>query len=137
MRTLVFVAALLVAGVLTSFGAEAKKQIDPYETLRTTTIFAFGGVGVAATHVPAEAVFDEIVKKNDASAVFQRLLSAATPEGQLYALVGLSRIDHKTFLDVLPSYLHGTMEVNVARGCMLSKEPAKGIVAEIKAGDYK
>ena len=137
MKTFVLAIIVLFACALTGFAADIKKPADSYETLRTTTIFAFGGVGAAGTRVPAELAFNEIAKADNASAVFQRLFPTATPEGQLYALVGLHRVDRKAFLEVMPQYLQGTPEVNVARGCMLSKEPAKGIVERIKAGDYK
>ena len=137
MRALALTAVLLVVCATFLSGADAKKSADPYETLRATEIFAFGGVGVAGTRVPAELAFDEIVKKHDASALFRRLLASATPEGQLYALVGLHRIDRKKFDEVAPPYLSDALEVRVARGCTLSTEPAKGIVERIKAGDYK
>src|SRR3954468_10690073 len=57
--------------------------------LQNAGSFALGGVGVAGTMSAGERALREVLKKPDAVAQLEALLSNASPAGKLYALLGL------------------------------------------------
>jgi len=114
-----------------------KNTEDPVELLKTAPLFAIGGVGYAGTISLQEKALRQVVKQKDAKLVLTKLLDKSTPEGQMYALVGLKAVDNSEFKSRLKSYTDKSNQVRTARGCIMSNRPASEIAAAIAAGHFE
>ena len=99
-------------------------------------MFALGGIGVAGTISSGERALREILEKPDAVAQLERLLTNATPAGQLYALLGLRMKDRAAYNRAVLKLKSSDAKVETARGCMLSQDPFGDLVKEIERGQY-
>lgn len=139
-------AALILASLfLTIVCAPAadKKSADldaghsPYEALTATTTFAIGGVGFAGTISPAETDFRALLKEPDAVVKCQKLLTEATPEGQMYGLLGLKLKDETAFLAALPKYKGSKTALREMCGCIMGTITVGELAARFEKGTYK
>ena len=111
-------------------------QSTPDATLRKTTLFALGGIGVAGTMSEGERGLREVLKESDVPARLEKLLSDASPAGQLYALLGLRLRDRTAYERALAKLRTTNAKVQTARGCILQKESFGDLVKEIERGQY-
>ena len=63
-------------------------------------------------------------------------LAHATPAGTLYILVGLRRCDRAAYQKVFDSLARPSDDVEVVRGCMVSKEPFRQVLSQIQDGRF-
>jgi len=98
--------------------------------------FAFGGVGVAGLMSEGERNLRAVLELPDASQQLQAALAHATPAGELYVLVGLRKCDRAAYQKVSGSLAVPNDNVEVARGCMISKEPFRRLLSEIQEGRF-
>jgi hypothetical protein len=77
-----------------------------------------------------------ILERPDASEQLQAALAHATPAGKLYILVGLRRCDRVAYQKVLDSLSRPNDDVEVVRGCMISKEPFHQLMSQIQDGRF-
>ncbi len=98
--------------------------------------FAFGGVGVAGLMSEGERNLRAVLERPDASQDLQAALSQTTPAGKLYILVGLRRCDRAAYQKVFDSLARPNDDVEVARGCMISKEPFRQLLSQIQEGRF-
>jgi hypothetical protein len=136
MKTLVIslVSGLMLSQVPNSAGSSsANVEVRDLAVVRS---FAFGGVGVAGIISEGERNLRLVLQQPDASERLQAAVTYATPAGKLYIMVGLRRCDraayHRTY-DLLTRFKD---DVEVVRGCMVSKEPFHQILSEIEAGRF-
>ena len=99
-------------------------------------MFALGGIGVAGTMSSGERALRELLEKPDAIARLERLLTSASPAGQLYALLGLRMKDRVSYDRAIQKLKSIEAKVASARGCMLSHDPFVDLVKEIERGQY-
>jgi len=66
----------------------------------------------------------------------QAALDHATPAGTLYILVGLRRCDRAASQKIFDSLARPNDDVEVVRGCMISKEPFRQILSQIHEGQF-
>ena len=104
--------------------------------LATAKSFAFGGVGVAGIMSEGERNLRAVLQQPDASQQLQSALPEATPAGKLYILVGLRRCDRAAYQKISDSLAVPTDKVEVARGCMISREPFRQLLSEIQDGRF-
>jgi hypothetical protein len=76
------------------------------------------------------------LERPDASQQLQNVLSHATPAGKLYILVGLRRCDRAAYQKVFDSLARPNDDVEVARGCMISREPFRQLLSEVQDGRF-
>jgi hypothetical protein len=112
------------------------EQSAPDVTLRKTELFALGGVGVAGSMSEGERALREVLKESGVTARLEKLLSDASPAGQLYALLGLRVRDRAAYERALGKLRTTNAKVRTARGCMLSEESFGDLVKEIERGQY-
>lgn len=128
-----------------------------YETLRTATIFAIGGVGITGTLSEQEKALGLLLPRKDAAAAFEALLKdPGTPTGgQLYALLGLKLLEprlpapgtkkteeqlreddafRQKVRSYVSSYLSRTTDATVMKGCLLTRRPVSSVAEEIDKG---
>jgi hypothetical protein len=129
---LVGVASLLLGTTNHVEAAEAAADAG----LERASMFALGGIGVAGTMSSGERALREILEKPDAVAQLERLLTRATPAGQLYALLGLRMKDRTAYARAIQKLKPSDAKVETARGCMLSQDPFGDLVKEIERGQY-
>jgi hypothetical protein len=98
--------------------------------------FAFGGIGVAGLMSEGERNLRAVLAQPDASQQLQTALSHATPAGKLYILVGLRRCDRPAYQKVFDSLARPNDDVEVARGCMISREPFRQLLSEVQDGRF-
>jgi hypothetical protein len=98
--------------------------------------FAFGGIGVAGLMSEGERNLRAVLEQPDASQQLQAALAHATPAGKLYILVGLRRCDRAAYQKISGSLAVPNDNVEVARGCMISKEPFRRLLSEIQEGRF-
>ena len=104
--------------------------------LEKASMFALGGIGVAGTMSPGERALREIFATRDAVARMERLLTTATPAGQLYALLGLRLKERALYNRVVQQLRPNDAKVETARGCNLSQDSFGDLVKEIERGQY-
>ena len=135
MKTLVIV---LIAGiVLSPLGiAVATSENSAVRDLAAAKSLAFGGVGVAGLMSEGERNLRAVLAQPDASQQLQAALAHATPAGTLYILVGLRRCDRAANQKVFDSLSRPSDEVEVVRGCMVSKEAFRQVLSQIQDGRF-
>jgi hypothetical protein len=131
---------VLIYGFLLFHGANrgraAAEVALPEATLEKAGMFALGGIGAAGTMSPGERALRELFAKPDAATRMDRLLTNATPAGQLYALLGLRLKDHAAYERALEKCRKIDAKVETARGCILQHESFRDLVKEIERGQY-
>src|SRR6266513_3292009 len=136
MKTLVIV--LISAILLSQFGvsAVATSENSAARDLAAAKSLAFGGVGVAGLMSDGERNLRAVLERPDASQQLQAALAHATPAGTLYILVGLRRCDRAAYQKVFDSLARPSDDVEVVRGCMVSKEPFRQLLSQIQDGRF-
>jgi hypothetical protein len=124
--------ALAQLGASTDTGSEN----SALRNLAAAKSFAFGGVGVAGLMSEGERNLRAVLEMPDASQQLQAALAHATPAGKLYILVGLRRYDRAAYQKILDSLTRPNDDVEVARGCMISKEPFRQLLSQIQDGRF-
>lgn len=129
-------AALVWLGLLAGNAPLQAAEPEAESTLRNTTSFALGGVGVAGTMSQGERALREILKQPDAISRLESLLPQASPAGQLYALLGLRAQDRDAYQRASIKYGQRDGNVETMRGCILQREPFRTLAKQIDHGDY-
>jgi hypothetical protein len=128
---------LLAVAVLILWVPTARsEQSDPNTTLRKTELFALGGIGVAGSMSEGERALREILTESSITARLEKLLSDASPAGQLYALLALRVRDRAAYERALGKLRMTNAKVHTARGCMLREESFGDLLKEIERGVY-
>jgi hypothetical protein len=114
----------------------ATSENSAVRDLAAAKSFAFGGIGVAGLMSQGERNLRGVLERPDASRQLQAALAHATPAGELYILVGLRRCDHAAYQKVVSSLTRPNDDVEVARGCMISREPFSQLLSQIQDGRF-
>jgi hypothetical protein len=131
--------ATLILGIGLSqsgFSAPASSENTPARDLAAAKSFAFGGVGVAGLMSEGERNLRAVLERSDPSQQLQAALAHATPAGELYILVGLRRCDRPVYQKIFASLARLNADVEVARGCMISREPFRQLLSQIQEGRF-
>ena len=135
MKTLVIV--LIAAILLSQFGiSAATSENSAVRDLAAAKSLAFGGVGVAGLMSEGERNLRAVLEQPDPSQQLQAALAHATSAGKLYILVGLRRCDRAAYQKVFDSLARPSDDVEVVRGCMISKEPFRQVLSQIQGGRF-
>jgi len=136
MKTLVIV--LIAAILLSQFGISAatSSENSAARDLAAAKSLAFGGVGVAGLMSEGERNLRAVLEQPDPSQQLQAALAHATPAGKLYILVGLRRCDRAEYQKVFGSLARPSDDVEVVRGCMISKEPFRQVLSQVQDGRF-
>lgn len=137
MKMLLSVLCLCVLSSAVSAQALDAPGKKAYDALAHISVFAMGGVGFAGTRSSGESALRVLLKEKGAGAACQKLLQSATPEGKLYALLGLSVVAPGPFASQVKPYLASTTPVQTMSGCIAMKETMGGAAQRIKKGDYR
>ena len=136
MKTLMVV---LIAGIALSqlgISAATSSEDSAVRDLAAAKSLAFGGVGGAGLMSEGERNLRTVLEQPDAS---QHLLAAfahSTLAGKLYILVGLRRCDRAAYQKVFESLARSNDDVEVVRGCMISKEPFRQVLSQVQDGRF-
>jgi hypothetical protein len=136
MKTLII---MVIAGiVLPQLGVSAgnSSENSAVRDLAAAKSLAFGGVGVAGLMSEGERNLRAVLDRPDTSQQLQAALAHATPAGTLYILVGLRRCDRAAYQKVFDSLARPDDDVEVVRGCMISKEPFRKVLLEVQDGRF-
>src|SRR6476659_3650552 len=128
---------MLIAGFVFSrsgISAATSSENSAALELAAAKSLAFGGIGVAGLMSEGERNLRAVLERPDAAQQLQTALSHATPAGKLYILVGLRRCDRAAYQKVFDSLARPNDDVEVARGCMISREPFRQLLSEVQAG---
>jgi hypothetical protein len=133
-----FVLSLVVGTMLAQFGISVAAASDnaTARDLSSAKMFAFGGVGVAGIMSEGERNLRAVLQQSDASRQLQSAVAHATLAGKLYILVGLRRCDRPAYQKVFDSLGRPNDDVEVARGCMITREPFRQLVSQIQDGRF-
>jgi len=129
----------LIMGIMLSqadISLAATSENSAARDLAAAKSFAFGGVGVAGLMSEGERNLRAVLERPDASRQLQAALTHATPAGELYILVGLRRCDRAAYQKILASLPRPNSDVEVARGCMISREPFRQLLSQIQDGQF-
>lgn len=116
--------------------AATSSEDSAVRDLAAAKSLAFGGVGVAGLMSEGERNLRAVLERHDASQQLQGALTHATPAGKLYILVGLRRCDRAAYQKVFDSLSHSSDDVEVVRGCMISKEPFRQALSQVQDGRF-
>ncbi len=108
-----------------------------YDALAHVSTFAVGGVGFAGTRSAGESALRVLLKEKGANAAFQKLLQSATPEGQLYGLLGLSLVAPGQLTSYAKAYLSSKSPVQTISGCIVMTETTGQVTQQINKGRYR
>ena len=133
-----FTATLIAGIVLVQSGvvAATESENSAVRDLAAAKSFAFGGIGVAGLMSEGERNLRAVLERPDASQQLQAALAHATPAGELYMLVGLRHCDRAAYQKVFNSLPRPNDDVEVARGCMISREPFRQLLSQIHDGRF-
>ena len=136
MKTLLI--ALITGIVLSQLGtaSAASPENSAVRDLAAAKSLAFGGVGVAGLMSEGERNLRAVLAQPDASQQLQAALAHATPAGKLYILVGLRRCDRAAYQKVFDSLGRPNDDIEVVRGCMISKEPFRQALSQVQDGRF-
>jgi hypothetical protein len=129
----------LAAGIIlaqSGVSLAATSENSAARDLAAAKSFAFGGVGVAGLMSEGERNLRAVLQQSDASQQLQAALARATLAGELYILVGLRRCDPAAYQKILGSLARPNDDVEVARGCMISREPFRQLLSQIQDGRF-
>jgi hypothetical protein len=132
-------AVTLIAGIVlaqSDASAATASENSSARDLAAAKSFAFGGVGVAGLMSEGERNLRAVLERSDASQQLQAAFAHATPAGKLYILVGLRRCDRAEYQKIFDSLARPDREVEVARGCMISREPFRQLLSQIQDGRF-
>jgi hypothetical protein len=136
MKTLII---MLIAGIVLSqpgISAATSSANSPARDLAAAKSLAFGGVGAAGLMSEGERNLRVVLERPDASRQLQAALARATPAGTLFILVGLRRCDRAAYQKVFDSLARSSEDVEVVRGCMISKDPFRQLLSQIQDGRF-
>jgi hypothetical protein len=136
MKTLII---MLIAGiVLSQPGVSAGKPSEGsvVRDLAAAKSLAFGGIGVAGLMSEGERNLRAVLDRPDASQQLQAALGQSTPAGTLYILVGLRRCDRPAYQKIFDSLSRSNGDIEVVRGCMISKEPFRQVLSQVQDGRF-
>jgi len=136
MKTLII---MLIAGIVLSqpgISVATSSENSAVRDLAAAKSLAFGGVGVAGLMSEGERNLRAILQLPDASQRLQAALVHATPAGTLYILVGLRRCDRAASQKIFDSLARPNDDVEVVRGCMISKQPFRQLLTQIQDGRF-
>lgn len=136
MKTLTVTFILGIGLSQSGFSAPASSENTPARDLAAAKSFAFGGVGVAGLMSEGERNLRAVLERSDPSQQLQAALAHATPAGELYILVGLRRCDPPVYQKIFASLARPNADVEVARGCMISREPFRQLLSQIQEGRF-
>jgi hypothetical protein len=133
-----FAIVLIASIVLAQFGVSlaVASQNSAAGDLAAAKMFAFGGVGAAGIMSEGERNLRAVLGQSDASQQLQAAFAQATPAGKLYILVGLRRCDPAAYQRVIDSVARPNDEVEIARGCMITREPFRQLLSQIRDGRF-
>jgi len=136
MKTLVimFITGIALSPIAVSFAASSENSA--VQDVAAAKSLAFGGVGVAGIMSEGERNLRAVLAQPDASQQLQAALAHATPAGKLYILVGLRRCDRAAYQKVFDSLGRPGDDVEVVRGCMISKEPFRQVLSQVQDGRF-
>jgi hypothetical protein len=134
----ILVIVLIAAILLSQFGISAatSSENSAVRDLAAAKSLAFGGVGVAGLTSEGERNLRVVLERPDASQQLQGALAHATPVGTLYILVGLRRCDRAAYQKVFDSLSRPNDDVEVVRGCMISKQLFRQVLSQIQDGRF-
>jgi hypothetical protein len=132
MKTLIAGIVLVQLGISAATSSENSAVHD----LAAAKSLAFGGVGVAGLMSEGERNLRAVLKQPDASEQLQAAFGHATPAGKLYILVGLRRCDRAAYQKEFDSLARSNDDVEVVRGCMISKESFRQVLSQIQDGRF-
>ena len=121
-----------------------------YQELLHASVFNLGGVGWGQEITPEEQAFKRLLVSIDSTRVFQRLISEANGEGQLYGLLGLHLLAPDIFqaeaeklrtnggpperIEKFIAIAKG--KVRVAHGCIFFQQDRQIVIEEIAKGAW-
>jgi hypothetical protein len=130
---------MIIAGIVLSqlgISAPTSPEDSAARDLAAAKSLAFGGVGVAGLMSEGERNLRAVLERPDASQQLQAALAHATPAGTLYILVGLRRCDRAGYQTIFESVARPNDDVEVVRGCMISKEPFRQLLSQVQDGRF-
>jgi len=133
-RIIIFIAGIVFSQLGISTGASSENSAAG--DLAAAKSLAFGGVGVAGLMSEGERNLRAVLERPGASQHLQAALAHATPAGTLYILVGLRRCDRAASQKIFDSLARPNDDVEVVRGCMISKEPFRQLLSQIQDGRF-
>ena len=131
-------AGLIIVIMLAQFAVSVAtaSENSAARDLAAAKSFAFGGIGVAGLMSEGERNLRAVLDRPDSSQQLQAALAHATPAGKLYILVGLRRCDRAAYQKIFDSLTRPNDDVEVARGCMISREPFRRLLSEVQDGRF-
>jgi hypothetical protein len=122
--------AILLAALTLGAGDSQRMSVDDAEVLlREAPAFRDVAVGEAGTTPPEVRAFRKVLASPDGVRRFQRLVAAARPAGQLYALCGLFFLDPPAFDVELVRLERQDAKITEQQGCIVFDSSQSSVLA--------
>ena len=112
-------------------------SLDPFSQVKSARVFSIGKVGYAGRLSKDEIAFRSVLKGRNPAEKFIALVHTATPEGQLYALLGLRLLGDPAFDKYFPSFVAKRDLVRTMEGCIMGRASMKSVASGIRRGNFK
>jgi hypothetical protein len=127
----------------------SQKGKEAYQMLLEVDTFALFGVGYGGETSEGELALDTLAKEKEAISAFRSLVTKASPEGGIYALIGLKMLECDCFNQELANYKRlpepvareinqnekiGKGYLRTQSGCIIRQEKRSKTIQEVKAG---
>ena len=103
-------------------------------TLAEIQLFAFGGIGFAATTSQGELALRALMQQPDRKRRLDAILKKGTPEAKCYAIAAYKLLDKKKHEQLLEQFAEDDTSVTIMGGCIQSDFLIKEIIARMKKG---
>jgi hypothetical protein len=121
-----------------------------YQALTKVDTFAIGGVGYAVATSVGEKSLDVLIGEDKAVSALKGLIDTATPEGGLYAVLGLKTLKCECLETEVKRFnarsfsererwgrtIVGSEDVTTMSGCIVGSEKKSDVLKEILTGNY-
>ena len=115
--------------------AQEKQAPTVLASASSNDVFAMGGIGFAGTRPAKLVAYQAILRRPDATLVFQKLLASPSAVTRLYALTGIAKSSPTVFRQIAPKYQNRREVVKMMGGCIAFERPFGDAVRDLAAGE--
>jgi hypothetical protein len=125
--------------LLCSISLFADRPLDEaMKRLSNVEVFAFGGIGRAGQTSKGEIDFRIVLSEPQpvVLSAFEKLYATGNSQAKSYALFGIRKLKPSRFMELLISAKASVDNVEVMRGCIVTREPLRDVASQIDRGEW-
>jgi len=121
-------------GVVISLVCAWAHQSVLYDLVCHAKLFSVTGVYYNGEETTALRSYKKLLRQPNAAPKLRHMLDEGSPEGQMYALLGLQILGDSEYNRRIASYLASPAQVNWGQGCSVGPTPVREVATLIATG---